>query len=386
MQMDNLDVLVAAPGSPPVARVSSALRRNWQVLDLSHASPLRRDRTTSPFRSLRAAVADTAYIGEVRFAGARGAPIEASGLRRSRRISSAAARILRRVECQPAVLSSTGSAAEVFAASTGQRPLVLSFPQAHHLDLQREAELDEDSDFADAVQRVKLSDADQLRISNELAWASDIVVPTPLCRESLVRNEFIEASKIHVFPYGVDHAYFAQNADVHDRAGVVFVGQLTQRKGLSDVASVAQLLPDVQFTLIGPDAFGVSGRLRLPNVTTTGKLSRAALRDRLVRASVFFLPSRAEGLPLATLEAAAAGCALVVSEQGGGGMIADGGGRVIDVRAPAAAAEVISQLIEDYDCARQMGQAAQEFARTLTWDTFVRSVAKLVVGPIEEVE
>jgi glycosyltransferase involved in cell wall biosynthesis len=90
------------------------------------------------------------------------------------------------------------------------------------------------------------------------------------------------------------------------------------------------------------------------------------LEDRLdlLRATdVFVLPSTAEGLSLALLEAMAAGCAIVATDAGEHGAVLDGAGLVIPVYPlEPALGEALGQLAADPAARRRLGDAARRRA------------------------
>jgi glycosyltransferase involved in cell wall biosynthesis len=114
-------------------------------------------------------------------------------------------------------------------------------------------------------------------------------------------------------------------ADGHDLARVLFVGNLSERKGVSDLLhALAQPalsgLP-LQLTLVGGgDIAGyteLAERLRVAGkVRFHGWAGQDQLAHLLAEADVLVLPSYDEGLPLAILEALAHGVAVVCTPVG----------------------------------------------------------------------
>ena len=91
-------------------------------------------------------------------------------------------------------------------------------------------------------------------------------------------------------------------------APVLFAGKLDRRKGFDRLCAVAELMPDLRFEAVGWN----DGALPVapPNVTVVA--GRGAIyRDALARASVLFMPSRAETFGLVIYEAMQAGCSIV---------------------------------------------------------------------------
>jgi glycosyltransferase involved in cell wall biosynthesis len=84
-------------------------------------------------------------------------------------------------------------------------------------------------------------------------------------------------------------------------------------------------------------------------------------RLELLRATeIFVLPSTAEGLSLALLEAMSAGCAIVATDAGEHGAVLAGAGLVIPVYPlEPALGEAMDRLAADPDTRRRLGDAAR---------------------------
>ena len=155
---------------------------------------------------------------------------------------------------------------------------------------------------------------------------------------------------------------------------IAFVGRCEHAKGIFDlieaVHEVSQTIPNVRLECAGDG--DIDGALRhvavrglRANVHFTGWVSPRRLEELLSRASVFVLPSHAEGMPVSLLEAMAAGCPVVATRAGGiPDLVEDGvNGLLVDAGDRDALALALHRLLVDRELAARLGRAARETVR-----------------------
>ncbi len=148
------------------------------------------------------------------------------------------------------------------------------------------------------------------------------------------------------------------------------VGSLYPIKGhnylIEAAVHVVRRCPDVNFMFVG------RGRLReeleaqarslsvSPNVRFLGH--RDDVRDLLALCDAFVLPSVSEGMPLALLEAMAAGLPTVATGVGGVTEVINDGatGLLVPPRDSHALAKAIATLLEDQRLSKKLGESARE--------------------------
>jgi glycosyltransferase involved in cell wall biosynthesis len=151
---------------------------------------------------------------------------------------------------------------------------------------------------------------------------------------------------------------------------ILFLGRLEAAKGVFELlgagARLAPSFPALRLVFGGEgDAaalrakaaeLGIGERIEL--IGWAGPQERDA---QLARASVFCLPSHAEGLPMAMLEAMAAGRAVVASSVGGiPETIVDGeNGLLVPPRDEAALARALEQVLKDGDLRTRLERGAR---------------------------
>jgi glycosyltransferase involved in cell wall biosynthesis len=151
---------------------------------------------------------------------------------------------------------------------------------------------------------------------------------------------------------------------------ILFLGRLEAAKGVEDlldaVALLAPRFPALRLVLAGSgelDAWrrGAARRGIVERVELTGWVDAAARSAQLARAAVFCLPSHAEGLPMALLEAMAAGKAVVASRVGGiPDAVRDGvNGLLVPPRDAPALAAALARVLEDAGLQQSLGARAR---------------------------
>jgi len=159
----------------------------------------------------------------------------------------------------------------------------------------------------------------ELSLPEKIRHASAVVAISDFGRSQLYRwIPHTEWPKVHVVRCGVDAAFLAAGArPIVDNRRLVCVGRLTEQKGqLLVVDALAALRGrgiDCEVVLAGDGPMRAEierriGELGLErSVRITGWLSNAAVRDEMLAARAFLLPSFAEGLPVVLMEALALG-------------------------------------------------------------------------------
>jgi glycosyltransferase involved in cell wall biosynthesis len=137
-------------------------------------------------------------------------------------------------------------------------------------------------------------------------------------------RQFAPAARVRVVPNSVKVPP-APAAAAEQPGRILFLGRVENAKGvfelLAAVAALVPAFPQIRLVIGGEgelaavrrraEQLGIAGHLDLP-----GWVGPQARQAELARAAVFCLPSHAEGLPMAMLEAMAAGKAVVVSQVG----------------------------------------------------------------------
>lgn len=179
----------------------------------------------------------------------------------------------------------------------------------------------------------------------------------------------------YILPVGVDTGQFTP-PDARKNASpvILFAGTLIERKGPQYVVDAAQRFPSAKFRLVGSGRGGFEDRLRqkisalgLKNITLEGPKAQTELLQIMRQSDIFVLPSRLEGLPKVTLEAAATGLPCVVFRDYETPSVIDQvtGFQVATVDEMMKA---LDSLISDRPLREKMGIAARKHVEAFDWD------------------
>lgn len=130
----------------------------------------------------------------------------------------------------------------------------------------------------------------------------------------------LHISRKYLVPWGVDRDKFRGKRIPHDDFRLLFVGQMRPYKGIKVLLQAIKGL-NTELSIVGdgpdrPKYERYAQKLGLDNVRFHGALTDDALRRKYLGSDVLVLPSVSmnEAFGLVTLEAAAAGCAVVASD------------------------------------------------------------------------
>ncbi|EJN57820.1 glycosyltransferase family 4 protein [Halogranum rubrum] len=196
---------------------------------------------------------------------------------------------------------------------------------------------------------------------------------------------YVDRAKLFVLPNAVDPNDYEPQYDATP-PHVVFVSNHIERKGIEEfVTAVDNVLDEgaqLQVTIAGSGPLShlsESLAARRDEVTYEGYVSEERKREILNEGSVFVLPTHAENLPIALLEAMAGGNALVSTTVGAiPSLIDDENGVLVEAGDEAALQAALSALVADPDRIESMARTSRTRAEhEYSWSTAVDSLEGL---------
>lgn len=236
-------------------------------------------------------------------------------------------------------------------------------------DLQQE-EAERHPEWAPTLLALRDSEAHLARKDEELSQADVVITASTFARESLPKLN----ATVRVIPYGAPNVTTETPRLSGRKLRVLFVGALTQAKGLSYLFdAVSQLNDDVDLTLIGHRVSEIiPSQSLLDRHRWIPSLSHELLLTEMAAHDVLVLPSLHEGFGLVILEAMAQGTPVITTPHtGGADVIQDGvDGFLVPIRSADAIVEKLSWLAQDRQRHLAMCEAAREKARACSWGIY----------------
>ena len=240
-------------------------------------------------------------------------------------------------------------------------------------------------EFADSIPEPASSWALE-RCSKEALSADMVIAPSEYVLDSLVMNG-VHPANIVLCPYGVDTSQFVPAINNETRPfRILFVGQLSQRKGIKYLLEAVKglRLENAELVLMG----GISGGGGWVNSYAgcfrhVCHVPYSELPGYYQAADIFVYPSLHEGSALAIYEAMASGLP-VITTHNSGSVVRDGvDGFIVPIRDVDALQEKIRLLYANKELRARMGQQSRKRAESFTWDAYRTRLVALVGNRIQ---
>jgi glycosyltransferase involved in cell wall biosynthesis len=236
--------------------------------------------------------------------------------------------------------------------------------------------------FNDSAKKLEKKDA-------ELALADHIIVASSFTKQTL--NEYPGVlAPITVIPYGFPPVVTGRiytNAE-NRSLKLLFVGSLSQRKGIANLLEAVALLGDaVCLTIVGHKAVedcqplndGLKRHHYIPSLPHDSILQLMQEHD------VFVFPSLFEGFGLVITEAMSQGTPVITTNRtAGADLIVHGeNGWLVEAGSTHALRESIENLLNNPHLVKRVGQAAMETAKQRPWDSYSKELGLFIQQKVQ---
>lgn len=225
------------------------------------------------------------------------------------------------------------------------------------------------------------------RKDSELRLADRIFVASSFTKKTLGECPFPLAG-VCVVPYGADGLVLEKNharQPTKAKLRVLFVGSLSQRKGIADLfEAVSMLGPSIELTLVGRRTGGPCPALEkeLSRHRWIPSLPRKKILAEMRAHDVLVFPSLFEGFGLVVTEALLQGVPVITTVHTcGPDVLTDGeDGFIVPIRDPETIAGKLELLHRDRSRLSAMSEAACKKADQLKWADYRRRIVEMVAG------
>lgn len=250
-----------------------------------------------------------------------------------------------------------------------------------------EEEMSLKPEWAPTIRPVKYSTEYHQRLIEEPLFADYVIAASNFTRQSLIAGG-IDASKILVLSLGFDTSGIKTKTAFRTKTNplkILFVGRLTQEKGLSYLLDAVNAFSSeqVELHLIGggwysghPVSKYLSG-----NVFLHRQMSQPRLWEIYKEYDLLVLPSLSEGFGMVIVEALVAGVPVIASENTIGNDIISNGvnGYVVPIRNVSALKDSITAILSLPEKAyMDMSKAAKQSAEQFSWDSYKSRLSELL--------
>lgn len=181
-----------------------------------------------------------------------------------------------------------------------------------------------------------------------------------------------------IIPNGVDTELFSPgNLLSKDELSIVTVARLIPRKGIDVLLQACSVIEKMgipfQCHIVGhgPEETNLKNLASELNLTLKvhfhGRLDKIQISRLLPKCDVFVLPSYAEGMSNAALEAMASGLPLVLTETGGSLELINGNGEIVPSGDAMALANSINNLYFHPELLKEMASRSRKLAEQMSW-------------------
>ncbi|MBI3591463.1 MAG: glycosyltransferase family 4 protein [Candidatus Melainabacteria bacterium] len=230
---------------------------------------------------------------------------------------------------------------------------------------------------------LKIKPIDERVVCEELAnylSADYISIPSKFAKQTYI-DRGIDSKKLIQVPYGVDLKTFKSSLKEDKIFRVIFVGNLSLRKGVHYLLEAFSKLKlkNAELVLIGSVSPEIDQFLKKYRdcYRYLGVIPHVELCKYLSQGSVFVLPSIEEGLAMVIPQAMACGLPIICTiNTGGEEMIRDNkDGFIVPIRNAEAIKEKIIYLYEHPQIREEVGRSAKErVEKEFTWDNYGEKV------------
>lgn len=246
-------------------------------------------------------------------------------------------------------------------------------------------EKDREPEWANTLQGLCDSQEKLEKKDEELALADQVIVASEFSKSTLIKAPSVKAI-VETIPYGAPKVIGCVKSGFSNSVlKVIYVGALTQRKGISYLLRAVEIMgKGVRLSILGAKQAGKCLPLEkaMAKHLWIGSASHEMVLREIRKNDVLVLPSLFEGFGLVILEALSQGVPVIATTNTGGPDIIDDGssGYIIPIRSAMELAGKLEMLRCDKSLRQYMSENAIVAAKRYSWERYMKSFYASIVG------
>jgi glycosyltransferase involved in cell wall biosynthesis len=218
------------------------------------------------------------------------------------------------------------------------------------------------------------------RKEEELRLADRITCPSQFVLDS-IPLEIRQKTPCQVSRFGSPHCEPVdfERSQKSDILRLLFVGSMSQRKGLADLFEALKLLKGepVSLSILGQPSVPMEFyRKQSPDFEYFPPCTNSKVREIMQQHDALLLPSIAEGRALVQQEALSCGLPIVVTPNAGAEDLVEEGvtGHLVPIRSPEKIAQAICSMMKNRENRDEIQKLCQKKAREYTWAKYAQNI------------
>lgn len=237
-------------------------------------------------------------------------------------------------------------------------------------------------EWAHTWNAIRDSESKLKRKDLELALADKIIVASSFTQKTL-QDYPKPLAPVSVVPYGCPNPIEVNDHDWHkagEKLNVLYVGGLSQRKGLSYLLSaVGQLKEQIEFSVIGNGNALELIKNQLSTVNYLGTMPHNQVLEQMHKHDVLVFSSLFEGFGMVITEAMSQGMVVIATDHTALPDIADESSSIlIPIRDPEAIKVALQELIDHPEKVQKLGKAAIQKAQAYQWKDYENRLVEVI--------
>jgi glycosyltransferase involved in cell wall biosynthesis len=218
------------------------------------------------------------------------------------------------------------------------------------------------------------------RKEEELRLADRITCPSQFVLDS-IPWEIRQKTPCQISPFGSppSEPFDFERSQKSDILKLLFVGSMTQRKGLADLFEAMKILKgeSISLSILGQPSMPMEFyRKQFPDFEFYPTCTNSKVREIMHQHDALVLPSIVEGRALVQQEALSCGLQIVVTPNAGGEDLVEEGvtGHLVPIRSPEKIAQAISSIVANKKNRDEIQMLCQKKAREYTWEKYAQNI------------